>query len=86
MMLKEGDGKVEVLESWTQTTQATNRFMKALWYCERPRSFKNSCLGLSSVRAWFLKITSSSQRRLTPNDAALDSEMVDGAGERPSAA
>jgi hypothetical protein len=43
----------------------------------------NSFLGVSDTpRAWFLKMTSSSHLRLTPNEVAADEdEMVEGAGE-----
>lgn len=54
----------------------------------RSKSLTNSFLGVSDTpRAWFLKMTSSSHLRLTPNEVAADEdEMVEGAGEWPSAA
>ena len=53
-----------------------------------PTSLRNTAVFFSSTPcAWFLKIESESHRRLTPNPAELaDDDMVEGAGEAPSAA
>lgn len=61
--------------------------MNFLWNSERNRSLTNSPLGLSlTPAAWFLKIRSSSQRRLTANVPALEDAEDAPPGVCPSAA
>lgn len=55
--------------------------MKRLWNSVRSKSLTNSRLGVSLCPlAWFLKITSSSQRRLIPNEED-EEEDTEGDGE-----
>ena len=59
-----------------------NFFINRRWNSVLRRSLTNSFLGVSLVpRAWFLKMTSSSQRRLTPNEDEMEEDIMEGVGE-----